>query len=139
MPWCDIGRNVAVAPLGGAEYATLRWLAAIAWSSAFGLFALLHLRVLAFPRTGRDATPRPIWQSRMSAMRPSASGRFGRLVPGGCAPASSSISRPTRCGGFADPTDLVALIDTYFDAAAFDAAAQIVTARGGVVGKFVSG
>lgn len=49
-----------LAPFGGAEYATLLWLAAIAWSGAFGLFALLYLPVLAFPRTGRDATPRPI-------------------------------------------------------------------------------
>ena len=36
-----------LAPLGGAEYATLLWLAAIAWSSAFGLFVLLYLRLLA--------------------------------------------------------------------------------------------
>jgi uncharacterized protein involved in response to NO len=49
-----------LAPLGGAEYATLLWLAAIAWSGAYGLFLLLYLRLLAFPRTRRDATLRPI-------------------------------------------------------------------------------
>jgi uncharacterized protein involved in response to NO len=49
-----------LAPFGGAEYATLLWVAALAWSGAFGLFVLLYLPVLALPRTGRDATPRPI-------------------------------------------------------------------------------
>ena len=49
-----------LAPLGGAEYATLLWLAAIAWSGAYGLFLLLYLRALAFPQIGRNAKPRSI-------------------------------------------------------------------------------
>jgi uncharacterized protein involved in response to NO len=49
-----------LAPLSGAEYATLLWLAAVAWSSAYGLFLLLYLRALAFPQMGRNAKPRSI-------------------------------------------------------------------------------
>ena len=49
-----------LAPLGDADYAILLWLAAIAWSSAFGLFVLLYMRLLALSRTVRDANPRPI-------------------------------------------------------------------------------
>jgi uncharacterized protein involved in response to NO len=49
-----------LAPLGGAQYVPLLWFAGLAWSSAFGLFALLYLRPLAVPRVGRDVGVRPI-------------------------------------------------------------------------------
>jgi uncharacterized protein involved in response to NO len=49
-----------LAPLGGAQYVALLWLAGMAWTSAFGLFALLYLRPLMFPRIAREASSRAI-------------------------------------------------------------------------------
>jgi uncharacterized protein involved in response to NO len=48
------------APLAGAQYILALSLAGAAWSGAFGLFALLYLRSLAFRRVEPRATPRPI-------------------------------------------------------------------------------
>ena len=47
-----------LAPLGGAEYLLILWLAGAAWSGAFGLFALLYGRLLALPcLSAADARP----------------------------------------------------------------------------------
>ena len=48
-----------LAPFAGAQYIPAL-ACGLAWSAAFGLFALLYLRLLALPRTGRVAEPRPI-------------------------------------------------------------------------------
>ena len=49
-----------LAPFGGAQYVLMLSLAGIAWSGAFGLFALLYLRPLAWPRRGGEAEARAI-------------------------------------------------------------------------------
>lgn len=48
-----------LAPLAGAAYLDILWLAGLAWCGAFGLFALLYLRPLALPRVKGEAA-RPI-------------------------------------------------------------------------------
>ena len=53
-----IGRLLA--PLAGAQYMLALALTGLAWSAAFGLFALLYLRPLALPRAPRDVAARPI-------------------------------------------------------------------------------
>jgi uncharacterized protein involved in response to NO len=45
------------APLGGADYLTMLWLAAAAWSGAFLLFAALYFRPLALPRAAGEGAP----------------------------------------------------------------------------------
>jgi uncharacterized protein involved in response to NO len=47
------------APLAGARYLDILWLAGLAWIGAFALFALLYLRPLALPRAQGEAM-RPI-------------------------------------------------------------------------------
>jgi uncharacterized protein involved in response to NO len=48
-----------LAPLGGTHYVLLLSAAGVAWSGAFGLFALLYAHPLALPRV-KDGTGRPI-------------------------------------------------------------------------------
>lgn len=49
-----------LAPLAGAQYLTALLVAGLAWSLAFGLFAILYLRPLAFPGLPRGTAARPI-------------------------------------------------------------------------------
>ena len=49
-----------LAPLAGTQYVHALSLAGATWSGAFGLFALLYVRPLAFRRVEPSAKPRPI-------------------------------------------------------------------------------
>ena len=49
-----------LAPFAGTAYVLVLSLAGVAWSAAFGLFALLYLRPLSLPRVPRGARVRPI-------------------------------------------------------------------------------
>ena len=47
-----------LAPIGGGDYLLMLNLAGVAWSGAFGMFALFYARVLVRPRvSGRDMLP----------------------------------------------------------------------------------
>lgn len=52
-----IGRLLA--PFAGVDYFQALWLSGFAWSGAFGLFAVLYLRPLAWPRGSRKAAAGP--------------------------------------------------------------------------------
>ncbi len=52
-----VGRLLA--PFAGVDYFQALWLSGFAWSGAFGLFAVLYLRPLAWPRGSRKAAADP--------------------------------------------------------------------------------
>ncbi len=49
-----------LAPLAGAQYVLVLSLAGVAWSAAFGLFAVLYFRPLTCPRASSGDEMRPI-------------------------------------------------------------------------------